>query len=54
MASVSVSRSYAKCVLGTNYHDNHSQQRPDSSQWLGKIKNKVTLVATTVVKPCVK
>ena len=54
MASVSVYRSYAKCVLGTNYHDNHSQQRPDSSQWLGKIKNKVTLVATTVVKPCVK
>ena len=24
-----------------NYHDNYSQQRPDSAQWLGQIKNKV-------------
>ena len=59
MASVSVYRSCAKCVLGTktlalptqdngwlsapptelcNYHDNHSQQRPDA---VGQINNKV-------------
>ena len=52
MASLSVYRSYAKCVLGSKtltlpaqdngwlsapptelctYHDNHSQQRPDSA-----------------------
>ena len=60
MASVSVYRSYAKCVLSTktlilptqdngwlsapptelcNYHDNHSQQRPDSAGW-GKVRTR--------------
>ena len=59
-ASVSVYRSYAKCVLGTktltlptqdngwlsapptelcNYHDNHSQQRPDSAGY-GKLRTR--------------
>ena len=32
---------YAPSTELCNYHDNHSQQRPDSAQWLGQSKNNV-------------